>query len=265
MRSILLCAAVLVCVASSEVLRGQSPQTVTVTPALQAIQTSYAALDGKNALSDVTVQGTVERVAGSDDETGAFTFKSNGQASRCDMAFSSGTTTEYRSFANGLPAGSWVGSDGVAHAVSVENLLVDPGYVPNLLIANLASSASAQVVSATTESKDGSAVIHIQGTSLYPNLPADQASYLQNLSTVDVYVDPVSQLPVSVAFRLHPDKNSQVDIPTEIRYSNYQVVGGIEIPFRVQKYINNSLVFDVQIQNVALNSGLSTAQLSQQQ
>jgi len=75
---------------------------------------------------------------------------------------------------------------------------------------------------------------------------------------VDVYLASTTQLPYSLVFNNHPDNNMLLDISTEIRYSNYQTIGGAQIPMHVQKFINNSLALDLQFQSAVLNSGLST-------
>jgi len=87
---------------------------------------------------------------------------------------------------------------------------------------------------------------------------------MQHLTQVDIYLDPTTSLPVSYVFNSHPDNNALLDIPTEIRYSNYQNVGGTQIPLHVQKYINNILATDLQFQTALLNTGISTAQINAQ-
>jgi len=84
------------------------------------------------------------------------------------------------------------------------------------------------------------------------------------LTQVDLYLDPTTSLPVSYVFNSHPDNNAGLDIPTEIRYSDYKNVGGVQIPFHVQKFINNTLTLDLQFQNASLNTGITAAQISAQ-
>jgi len=55
-----------------------------------------------------------------------------------------------------------------------------------------------------------------------------------------------------------------LDIPVEIRYSNYQSVNGAQIPLHVEKYLNNTLAIDLQFQSPALNTGLTASQISGQ-
>jgi hypothetical protein len=42
----------------------------------------------------------------------------------------------------------------------------------------------------------------------------------------------------------------------EIDFSNYQAVNGVQVPFRVQKFLNGSLFLDVTVQSAVLNSGI---------
>jgi hypothetical protein len=53
-----------------------------------------------------------------------------------------------------------------------------------------------------------------------------------------------------------------LDIPVAIYYSDYRDVSGSKIPFHVQKYLNGTLIFDVHLDSVVLNSGLSIPQLA---
>jgi len=50
-----------------------------------------------------------------------------------------------------------------------------------------------------------------------------------------------------------------LDIPVEIRFSDYRPVSGAQIPFHVEKFLNNTLLLDLQFTNAQLNSGLSAS------
>jgi len=80
---------------------------------------------------------------------------------------------------------------------------------------------------------------------------------MQRLSKVELYVDAATYFPVSVNFNLHPDDDALVDIPAEIQFSDYRNVSGSQYPFRVQKFVNNSLLLDLQFQTATLNTGLT--------
>jgi len=90
-------------------------------------------------------------------------------------------------------------------------------------------------------------------------MPDDIASLLQHLSQVDVFLDSPTQLPVALAFNQHPDNDAGLDIPAEVRFSDYRAVNGVQVPFRIQKYLNNSLILDIQIQTATLSSSLTAS------
>src|SRR5260221_1779806 len=92
----------------------------TTTPTLRQ---SLAALVGSASLSDVTLTGSVRRIAGSDDESGTATLKAlSTGASRTDLSLSSGPSSEIQNLSAATPAGEWSGPDGVAHPIAFHNL-----------------------------------------------------------------------------------------------------------------------------------------------
>jgi hypothetical protein len=237
---------------------------VTSAQAAALLSRSAAALTGSVALNDVTLTGSSEWIAGSDDETGTAAYKSTSAANRLDLALSKGTRSEIRSNATGAPSGNWIGLDGVSHAMANHNLMTDAGWFPAFAIANLISSSNTVLTYVGQETRNGASVIHISTSQLFPNLSGNPATLMQHLTQVEIYLDPTTSLPVSYVFNSHPDNNAALDIPTEIRYSNYQNVGGAQIPLHVQKYINNTLTLDLQFQNASLNTGITAAQISAQ-
>src|SRR5437868_5551414 len=66
----------------------QAPSTDPQATAL--LQKSLFALSGGQTLTDVTLSGTVRRIAGSDDETGTATYKAISGANRLDLTLSGG-------------------------------------------------------------------------------------------------------------------------------------------------------------------------------
>jgi hypothetical protein len=232
--------------------------------ALAALQNAYAALNGSATVSDITLTGTAEWIAGSDDETGTVTYKAIPGANRLDMNLSGGTRTEIRNPGADGPAGAWVGVDGVSHSISYHNLLTDTGWFPLFAIGNINSSASTVLTYVGLETRDGIQVIHLTASQQPPSAAGQSASLLQHLSQVDIYLSSATFLPASVVFNIHPDDNALLDIPTEVRYSNYQQFAGAQIPMHIQKFINNNLSLDLQFQSAVLNSGVSVSSISTQ-
>jgi len=240
-----------------------SPSTSS-TQAATLLTQSSAALTGLVVVNDVTLTGRAEWIAGSDDETGSATCKAVASANRLDLALSNGTRSEIRSSTSGVPSGTWIGPDGVSHAMADHNLMSDPGWFPAFALGNLISSSSTVLTYIGQETRNGASVIHISATQQFPSLSGSAASLMQHLTQVDLYLDPATLLPVFYVFNSHADNNASLDIPTEIRYSNYQNIGGTKIPLHVQKFINNDLAIDLQFQNAYLNTGLTAAQISAQ-
>lgn len=81
---------------------------------------------------------------------------------------------------------------------------------------------------------------------------------------MDFFLDPATLLPLAISFNTHPDDNALRDIPVEIRFSDYRLVNGVQVPFHIQKFLNGSLSLDVQVQNVVINSGLSANEFTTQ-
>jgi hypothetical protein len=221
-------------------------------------------LTGPGAVSDVTLTGTVESIAGSDDETGAATYKAVNGAHRLDLTFRNGTRSEIVSTANGIPSGSWIGLDGTSHSIANHNLMSDAGWFPAFTLGNLISSSNIVLVYVGPETRSGTSVIHLSGSKAFPNLSSNSAPLRQHLTQVDIYLDSTTLLPVSYLFNLHPDDNALQDIPVELQYSNYQPVQGTQIPFHIQEFVNGSLTVDFQVQNVLLNTGITAVQISAQ-
>ena len=232
------------------------------TQASQLLQKSLAALQGNTSLNDVTLSGTARRIAGSDDETGTATFKGLAvTSSRVDLSLPSGARSEIRTVSKNCPVGSWIGPDGVSHPVANHNLSTDPGWFAAFTLASVLSAQNVVVTEIGTETRNGQSVIHLS-TGLLTQGGGDVAKLAQHLSQTDIFLDANTLLPSAFTFNTHPDSNAFLDLPIEIRFSDYRSVNGIQIPFHVQKFLNNSLILDLQFQTAVLNTGLSAADFS---
>ena len=229
-----------------------APQPITV------LQNALKALVGITAVNDVTLTGTAERIAGSNDETGTATYKAIPGASRLDLNLSKGTRSEIRGIGpNGL-GGNWIGPDGVVHEVANHNLLTDAGWFPIFTLSNLISSTNTVLTFVGAETKNGVSAIHITSSQPDTNAPAQIAQLWQHLTQMEIYFDASTFLPLAVDFNTHPDDNAALDIPVEFRFSDYRQVGSLTLPFHVQRYLNGSLFVDAQFQSASVDSGLSS-------
>jgi hypothetical protein len=263
--NVLVLAASLLLIANCSAGIPQSSSTATSSAqAATLLAQSAKALTGATVVNDVTLTGTVEWIAGSDDETGTVTYKGLSGAYRLDMAFRNGTRSEIVSPNNGVPSGNWVGLDGVFHAIVEHNLMAEAGWFPTFTLASLISSSNSIITYIGQETRNGSSVIHIRVGQQFPYLSGDAATLVQHLSQVEIYLDPSTYLPVFYTFDSHPDNNATLDLPTEVRYSDYSNINGAQIPLHVQKFMNGSLIIDIHFQNSFLNTGLSISQISAQ-
>jgi len=240
----------------------QAPSATTQPQASTLLAQSAVALAGSVAISDVTLTGTAQSVAGSDDETGTVVLKAMaGGESRMDLTLSNGIRSEVRSLdSNGSPLGAWSGSDGVQHAIAYHNLLTDSSwFFPALTVRRLANLIGLIGTYVGQETLNGQSVLHVSFVRPPAVVTAPNAAVMQHLTQMDLYLDPTSVLPVALSYAVHADDNELLDIPVQILFSNYKAIGGVEIPFHVQKLLNGSLSLDLQVQSAQMNSGLSAS------
>jgi hypothetical protein len=240
---------------------GQQSATTSIQGSTLLLQ-SLRVMTGAVSLSDVTLTGTARRIAGSDDETGSVVLKAlaTGQ-SRMDGAFPSGQSSEIRSIdSNGNPAGAWIGPDGSSHSISSQNVMTSSAwFLPALALGGIITSQNYAVAYVGLETEDEISVIHLTVTQQFPSVPPQIVALMRHLSQMEVFLDSTTLLPVTMSFNIHPDNNELLDIPVEIRFSGYNAVSGVQIPLHIQKYLNNSLILDIQLQAANLNSGLAAS------
>ena len=250
---------VLAVLVAAQQLAAQTSQSA---QAVAILQQSLGVLTRGTVISDVTLTGTVLRVAGSDGETGTAVLKAlaTGEA-RMDLGLPSGRSSEiWKNSGNiqGVQAGQWTGPDGKTHAMSLDNLVTDSSwFFPTMTLRRWLSIPGYAISLVGQESLNGETVEHISVALLATTFPADLSTMFQHLSRTEIYLDSVSGLPVSLRFNIHPDSNARLDIPVEIRLSDYRAVNGAQAPFHLEKYVNNILYLDIHFDAVTLNTGLS--------
>ena len=238
-----------------------SSSSTSSTQATQLLQQSLAALQGNTSISDVTLSGSARRIAGSDDESGTATLKALASgAGRMDLALSGGQRIEICNSTVTPPAGSWSGPDGVSHPISYHNLMTDPAwFFPAFPISRAFSSSGYATAYIGQETRSGQSVQHVQVWQISTVQTPPGTPTFQHLSQMDFYLDSTTLLPAAATFNTHPDNDMGLDLPVEIRFSDYRSLNGSQIPYHIQKFLNNSLLLDFQAQTVTPNSGLSAA------
>lgn len=239
----------------------QQATPVTSPQALALLQQSLSALTGGHLMSDVTLTAAANTIAGSDDESGTATLKAVAiGASSVNLSFSSGQRSEIINTSAITPTGSWSGPDGVAHAAVFHNLLTGPfWFFPAFALAANSSAPAALVTYIGHETHNGQAVEHLTIAQSSPSADPPGGPSYSHLTQLDFFLDSTTLLPVALDFNVHPDNNALLDIPVEIQFTSYTAVNGAQIPYHIQKFLNNTLALDLQIQSATFNSGLSTS------
>jgi hypothetical protein len=235
-----------------------APQTVARDPqALTLIASSLKALTGGVAVNDVIVQTTAAYVAGSDQQSGNATLAARGnQQSLVQLNLDGGPRQEIR---NG-PAGAWSGPDGTAHSTATHNCWTDASwFFPALTLEAVADDPQTSVSYLGLDASKGRPLLHLQVTRTLPSQSPSVAALILGLSTMDIYFDPQSLLPVVLDFNAHPDVDANTNLPEEIQFGNFQSLSGGLVPFRIQKYLQGSLMLDLVVTNVSINSGVPSS------
>jgi hypothetical protein len=221
---------------------------------------ALAALSGSAPILDITLTGTVQSIAGSDNETGTGTMKALSSGSnRMDFSLPSGQRTDLRNFGTNPVSGTWWGSDGTAHGMVLHNLLSEPAWFAPVIPITIALNQSSQVVQYVgLEQRNNASVQHlaVYGTETGPS---GVVTFYQQLTRFDLYLNPTTLLPVELDYNVHPDTDGASNIPVSVLFSNYQVQNGQAFPMHIQKYLNNCLMLDFQVQTASVNTGLTAS------
>lgn len=232
------------------------------TAAIRLAQLSVQTLLGNQSLTDATVEGTANFTAGSDEETGPFTLQVRGnRESKLVLNLSGGTRQEIRQ----LQAGAWVGADGQKHAMALHNCWADAGaLLPVFTLSAALANPRTAVIYLGQAAINGIPADHVQISQVVTGQSPKMTAAIQQLSTMGIYLDAASHVPVALAFSVHPDNNLRVSIPVEIRFSGYQELGGIQVPTRIQKFLQGTLTLDLVVTSLAANTGIPDSDFSTQ-
>jgi hypothetical protein len=239
-------------------------QSTTATPqsspeALLLLQKSLAALTGSQSITDITLSGTARHIAGSDDETGTATYQAISGANRLDLTLAGGSRSQIVNSTTDPPAGSWSGPDGVSHPTALHNLMNQCTIFPAFTFASLTSTQHLALELIGQETNDGRLVYHLSASQQFPQMSKKTASLTQHLTRIDIFLESSTLIPVALEFNTHPDNDAGLDIPVELLFSDYRSINNVQIPFHVQEFLNNTLIFDLQFASAQLNSGLSAS------
>jgi hypothetical protein len=227
-------------------------QTPSVSQSASIVAQETAVLCPQGPITDVLMTGTASWTMGSDSQTGQVTLKARaiGQ-SRIDLALESGARSEIRindpsnPLFETLAGGQWT-------TRAIHNSWVDANWFFPALSALVVGPNNNFGLGSISASQ---AYSQFQITNLKPAI----TSQIETLGTVLYDLDPTSHLPTALHFFTHPDENFAANIPADVLFSNYQLVSGVQVPFRIQRYLNGTLQLDITISSVTINPGLTNS------
>src|SRR5579863_2297416 len=222
--------------------------------AVVLVTQSIAAMTRGATITDARLAADITWMPASEPEAGTAIFLAKGNdGSRVDLSADSGSKrSEIRNSFNG-PTGKWINTDGKSGKYVFHNCLTDAAwFFP--AFSSLANISDSHFVFSYLgeETWNGLSVKHLRVYQLQ-NGSKDG----QRLSTMDFYLDPSSSLPLGSSFKIHPDKSMNAEILTEIRFADYRLVSGIEVPFRIQRIQNGALFLDARVTEAIFNTGVS--------
>jgi hypothetical protein len=244
------------CISSSCLLlcltASHSAQSQTSTPSSFQRQTQIAA--SAKPFSVVNLTATAQWTAGSLQESGTAQLQANADGStNVQLSLGQASRTESQTKTDASRACVWTDSTATSHNIVGPNCLIAvPWFAPSLY-----TQPSAQLPSMVGTidngeiSKDGATLHQI---SYLLNLGSDTTATNQMVSnsTVKVFYDPQTLLPVSLEYFMHPDNNDLQNIPVRVAFSKYQSVSGVMLPFHVEKYINRTLQLTLDVTNASI-------------
>jgi hypothetical protein len=235
-------------------------QTSTPPTALPQTPTSFllqaqAAVSGGKAFRVVNLTATAEWIAGSLHESGTAQLQADaGGSTNVQLALGQASRTEVRTKADPSRTCTWIDSAGTNHDIVGPNCFIAiPWFAPSLVTQ---SAIALPTLLGTTDdgtvSKDN-ATFH-QMSYLLKLTGADSASTNQMVSqsTVKVFYDPQTFLPVSLEYFIYPDNDYSQSIPVRVAFSNYQSVTGVMLPFHIERYINRTLQLKLDVTSASV-------------
>ena len=228
---------------------------VAAQPALPAITFSSV-----GPVASVQMTGTANWTFGSDQQTGTVTLQANANGqSRVLLQLPSGSRSEVQNpFANSHRQCTWSGADAVVHTSAVHHCWIDAIWFLPPITMQTGAGASDDVASVVQLFDTSKIRIHRE-RHLVDVDSAQTSQFIAHLSAVDLDLDSASGLPVLLTYAAHPDNDAGVDIGVEIHYSAYQSFSGVTVPTHIQKFINHSLVLDLQISSVQVQLASAAA------
>lgn len=205
------------------------------------------------AVSNVKLSGTAQWYAGSLQDYGNATLvaASDGSSQMQLQMAKMGSRTESQTGVGPSMSCQWAGADAVPHVFGSSNC-VRP-IVWFLPAVALQQSSLLTILTASDLGIGADTYRHAQLQFAATALVPGSGSEAMQASTTNLALDPASFLPQVLAYRVSPDNGSPIAVPIEVHFSDYRLVNGAQLPFRIQRYLNGTLQLDVTVTSAEVN------------
>lgn len=227
-------------------------QTAAPNIPLPLSQANQAFSAGK-AVTSVQMIGTANWFAGSFKDSGPAKLSANVNGeNRAEFDLGSGSRVESQSAITDDRTCTWSGKDGVEHVVASSNCwTATVWFLPHLALQSVGVPTALTSQALTTS---GNVQQLNQQLTIAPGKTAPSVTALiQSWSTTNLSLDPASSLPTVLKYTIHPDNNSSVNIQVEVRFSSYQTVSGVALPFHIERYVNGALQVSIDINSAVVS------------
>jgi hypothetical protein len=226
-----------------------------------ATQTSLPAItfSSVGSVSSIQMTGTANWTYGSDQQTGTVTLQANANGqSRMLLGLPSGNRIETQNaFSESQRQCSWSGIDAVVHTTATHQCWsAATWFLPQITMQTGAGATDDVASVVQTGNLDIIRLHHERHVADVADTATGQL--VAHLSAVDLDINAATGLPVMMAFAAHPDDDAGVDIGVVVKYSAYSTFSGVTIPTHIQKFVNHSLVLDLQIADAQVQLATST-------
>lgn len=217
-----------------------------------------SAFSGGSPVRSVQITGVATWHSGSIEDSGSVTLNASADGSsemQLQLA-ASGQRNETQTDPGSDPGCQWSAADGATHQIDFGNCFRPTvWFLPALSLQPGLESSNLGAVDLGTGpvGSSGNQYRHVQSQLFSSNLPIDMARRLAQQSTTDLGIDPTSMLPAVLTYSVHPDNGADVQVAIEVRYSDYHAVNGVQVPFRIERYINNSLQLEISVNSVQIS------------
>jgi len=231
------------------------------------LQQSLAAQIHGAAVTDVVATGVITRQHLGTVETGTASLSAvGGGATQAVFDLPSGKVTETWSLSNNQAIISGTGPKGSSTQLAGGSILMpSPTWFAPILHPAFAHGPAVTVFLKGQEKRNGVNVQHVIAWQTPAQDSSVPAPILRQQTQSDIYLDPMTLLPVSMIFEVRPYNPAGATkplsirarpAPEEVRYSDYQTVQGRRVPFNISAYLGRTKLFEIQLSSVVFNTGI---------